>query len=367
MPIKTASSTKDLPDAVMDLKTQCGDCRPRSVIFFASSKYEPVELSRQMQGAFPDVTVAGCSTAGEIAGGKMTSESVSAIFLDDEIVGQSASAVVENLQDHIRVSDAFAKMEQRLRAPVSSLDMDKYVGIVLVDGLTGAEEALMEKIGDRTDLFFVGGSAGDDLKFQSTHVMVDGHAYTNAAVLLILEVKKGFDIIKTQSFLTTGKTLRATEVDESLRLVAEFDHKPALEAYAQALSVPPEEAAAQFMRHPLGLMVNEDPFVRSPQQVHDRGIVFYCHIKQGMELEVLQATDIVAHTRQAIETRKATGEPISGIIDFQCILRTLQLRAEKRSDEYGAIFAGIPTAGFSTYGEAYLGHINQTSTILVFR
>ncbi|MGP8246040.1 MAG: FIST N-terminal domain-containing protein [Bryobacteraceae bacterium] len=61
--------------------------------------------------------------------------------------------------------------------------------IVLMDGMSGAEEGLMEKIGDRTDLFFVGGSAGDDLKFQNTQVMADGKAYTNAAVLLTLELK----------------------------------------------------------------------------------------------------------------------------------------------------------------------------------
>jgi len=28
--------------------------------------------------------------------------------------------------------------------------------------------------------------------------------------------------------------------------------------------------------------------------------------------------------------------------------------------------SGIPAVGFSTYGEQYLGHVNQTSTILVF-
>jgi hypothetical protein len=367
MPITTAYSTKGLPEAVTDLRAQCNACKPRAVIFFASSKYDPAELSRQMQAAFPGACVAGCSTAGEIAGGKMVSESVTAMFLDEEIVGQAATAIVENLRDGVRVGDAFSKMEQQLQAPVSSLDMEKYVGLVLVDGLSGAEESLMEKIGDLTDIFFVGGSAGDDLKFQSTQVMLEGKAYTNAAVLLILELKRGFDIVKTQSFRATGKTLVATQVDEPLRLVAEFDHKPALEAYAQVLGVSPAEAPALFMKHPLGLMVDEDPFVRSPQRVHDRGIVFYCHVKQGMELEVLDATDIVAHTRQAIEARKATGKPISGIIDFQCILRTLQLRGENQCDRYGAIFDGIPTTGFSTYGEAYLGHINQTSTILVFR
>lgn len=366
MPITSAHSTKELPDAIADLKVQCGDRDPRVVIVFASAKYNPAELSRQMQAAFPKACVAGCSTAGEIAVGKMRQASIAAMFLDGEVVAEAASAVVENLRDHVRVSDAFTSIEQQLHVPVSFLDIQKYVGVVLADGLSGAEETLMEKIGDRTDIFFVGGSAGDDLKFKATHVLLNGRAYTNAALLLLLRVRKGFDIIKTQSFVPAGETLVATKVDEASRSVIEFDHKPAIEAYAEALGVTPEKAPDLFIKHPLGLMVEGDPYVRSPQRVEGRAIHFYCHIKEGMELAVLRATDIVADTKKAIETRKASGEPISGIIDFQCILRTLQLRDEKRCDQYGAIFAGIPMAGFSTYGEAYLGHLNQTSTMLVF-
>jgi hypothetical protein len=367
MSITTAYSTKVLPDAILDLRAQCGDASPRAVLFFASSRYDPGDLSPQMRAAFPDACVAGCSTAGEIAGGRMMSQSVAAIFLGEETVGQAASAVVENLHGHVSITAAFSKMEEQLGAPVSSLDLERYVGLVLTDGLSASEEALMEKIGDRTDIFFVGGSAGDDLKFQSTQVMLGGKSYSNAAVLMILELKRGFDIVKTQSFRTTGKALVATKVDEALRLVAEFDGKPALDAYAQALGASPDTAPTLFMKHPLGLMVDGDPFVRSPQRVAGRGMHFYCEIKEGMELEVLQATDIVGQTRADIEALKATGVPISGIVDFQCILRTLQLRAENQCDRYGDIFAGIPTAGFSTYGEAYLGHVNQTSTILALR
>ncbi|HEV3201774.1 MAG TPA: FIST N-terminal domain-containing protein [Bryobacteraceae bacterium] len=366
MSITTAYSSKELPYAVSDLKESCGDRDPRVVIFFASARYTPAEVSRQMQAAFPAACVAGCSTAGEIAAGKMMSGSIAAMFLDDEIVGDADAAVVENLRDGVRVSGAFSQIEEHFGAPLSSLDINRYVGLVLVDGLSCAEEGLMESIGDRTDIFFVGGSAGDDLKFQSTHVLVNGRDYTNAALLLLLELKKGFDIIKTQSFVPAGKILVATKVDEPHRSVIEFDHEPALEAYAEALGVTPEEAPAFFARHPLGLMVDGDPFVRSPRLVESHAIRFYCQIKQGMELAMLQATDIVADTKKAIEVRKDTGEPISGIIDFQCILRTLQLRGENRCDQYGAIFAGIPVAGFSTYGEAYLGHMNQTSTMLVF-
>lgn len=365
MPVKTAGSSRELPDAVADLKSELG-AGARAVLFFASSKYDPAETSRRMQEAFPQAAVIGCTTAGEISGTRMLNESISAVLLDQATVGRVACAVVEDLSGALRIAEAFAELERQLGAPIASLPIDKYAGIVLADGLSGAEEALMEKIGDRTDIFFIGGSAGDDLQFRRTHVMAKGQASTNAAVLLLLELKNGFDIVKTQSFRCMGKTLLATKVEEPRRLVLEFDGEPALQAYAKALGVSPDAAPREFMKHPLGLMADGDPFVRSPQHVEGSGIVFYCQIKEGMELEVLEATDLVAHTKSAIEARKANGASIAGIIDFQCILRTLQLREEKRCEQYGAIFAGIPTAGFSTYGEAYLGHMNQTSTMLVF-
>jgi hypothetical protein len=66
----------------------------------------------------------------------------------------------------------------------------------------------------------------------------------------------------------------------------------------------------------------------------------------------------------SLRVRAVSGE-IRGMIDFQYILRTLQLRQEKRCEQYGEIFANIPTAGFSTYGKSCLGHLNQALVILV--
>src|ERR1039458_2559601 len=183
MPIKTASSTKGLPDAVQDLKRQCGTSQPRVVLLFSSSKYDAGELNQQMQQAFPDACVVDCSTAGEIAGGRMLTESVVAMFLDGDIVEDASAAVVENLRGEARGREAVSSFEQHFHAPISSMDIHKFVGLVLADGLSGAEEHLMEKIGDRTDIFFIGGSAGGDLKFPNKPGFPQGNAYTNAAVL----------------------------------------------------------------------------------------------------------------------------------------------------------------------------------------
>ncbi len=367
MSITTASSFDDLTAAVAELKQQAGAADPRLVLCFASTKYNPPALSRELKSAFPRAAIIGCSTAGEIVTGRMLTDSVVAMFLGPDVIEDVACAVVRNVKQGVGIEDAFHQLEAHFGAPLSAMDIDRHVGLVLFDGMSGAEERLMEQIGDRTDVFFVGGSAGDDLKFRATHVMANGQAYGNAAVLALLKVRNRFDIIKTQSFVGSEKTLVATQVDAPNRKVIRFNGKPAATAYAQELGVPVERLADEFMRHPLGLMVDGQPYVRSPQRIDGDAIIFYCSIAEGTELHILDGTDIVADTRAALAGKLAELGSIAGVVDFDCILRTLELRAERRTDEYGALFSGIPTVGFSTYGEAYLGHINQTSTMLVLR
>ena len=367
MPVQTAFSTKQLPEAVVELRQQSKTTKPRVTIYFASTKYDPAMLGKQMKDAFPDSILVGCSTAGEITSGKMLSGSVVAMFLGSEIVEDAAVAVIEDLNSEAAVKKAFAGFERHFGCPLADMDLHRHVGIILVDGLSGAEERLMEKIGDLTDLLFVGGAAGDDLKFQGTHVFADGKVFSRAAVLLLLKLRKGFEVLKTQSFCSTGKKLVATAVDTASRKVISLNGRPALEAYAEAVGLPPAQAPSVFMKHPLGLIVEGEPFVRSPRAVEGSSILFYCQIREGMELELLDAGDIVNDTRRAVEAKQAELGRLAGVIDFHCILRTLQLRDEKRCDSYGSIFTNIPAVGFSTYGEEYLGHINQTSTMLLLR
>ena len=76
-----------------------------------------------------------------------------------------------------------------------------------------------------------------------------------------------------------------------------------------------EVLADTFMKNPLGLPVGDDFYVRSPQQVKDGKIVFYYAIKQGMELDILEGTDIVTDTGNALKaTQKELGE-ISTLIN----------------------------------------------------
>lgn len=193
----------------------------------------------------------------------------------------------------------------------------------------------------------------------------NGRAFEHAAVLALLRVPAGYRIIKTQSFRLLGNVLTVTEVNGAARTVRRFNGVPAVEAYAQALGIDSASLASRFMSNPLGLMVGEELFVRSPQHVlEDGSIVFYCQIREGAELELLESTDIIPDTARALEGSHRA------LIVFNCILRTLKLQEQGQCEAFGALFANIPAVGFSTYGEAYMGymgHINQTSTFLAFR
>jgi hypothetical protein len=368
MDIKSVYSEKiNVEEAVKDIKLQLETIDPRVIVFFSSSHFDKDEVCHLMKENFKTSDVFGCTTSGEIVSGKMLKNSIVAMALTSDIIEDAKVEVIEHLNNKNEVKKVFAKFDNYYGESVSSSDYSKYFGIVLIDGLSGSEEMIMDKIGDLTNNLFIGGSAGDDLKFEKTYVFANGKAYGNAAVLVLLKPKSSFDIIKTQSFKLIDKKLVATKVNEINREVIEFNDMPAVKAYAQAIGVPEDKVAEYFMSHPVGLVIDDDIFVRSPQQTKGNRIIFYCSILEGTEVSLLESTNIVEDTRNAIKNKIKEMGRISGIINFNCILRTLELEKKNQTEDYGKVFSEIPTIGFSTYGEEYLGHINQTATILVFK
>jgi hypothetical protein len=367
MTILTAYSTEPDPfTAASQIQSQMDGFDPCCIIFFASTQYNPQTIGQSMQAAFPAAQTIGCSTAGEIVSGKMLKNSIVVMGLDDDVIQDMNLQIVQDIQNANRVDEAFAGFRNHFKTDPISMDVDQYVGIILVDGLRGAEEKLMDRIGELSNLFFIGGSAGDDLKFSQTWVYANGKSYTDAALLALLKPAVGFSFIKTQSFKARACKFTATKVKLSERKVMEFDHRPAVEAYAEAIGTTVDQLDSYFMSNPIGLVIDGEPFVRSPQRIDGDGMHFYCNVMAGMELTLLESTDIVTDTRAAIDQKRKEMEHISGIINFHCILRTLELEKSGATDAYGNIFSDIPTVGFSTYGEEFIGHINQTSTMLVF-
>lgn len=365
------SRQRDARSAADEIIDGLGDIDAGAVLFFASPSVGGEAFAEALTRRFPKAAVIGCTTAGEFTEQHTGTGGVTAVALPNSLVRSVASALAD--LDHgvdAGIAAAVADLERQVGKPLRELDPGRYVGLVLIDGLHGDEERVNDVLGNAAPLLsFVGGSAGDDLAFVKTRVFAGGKGHDNGAALLVLESAAPFQIIKSCSFVPMGRTFTITEADVPARTVWALDGRPAAEVYAEAVGRPVSELGSNaFMSHPVGLMIDGRPWIRSPQRVIDgRGIKFYCQVLPDMQVELMRGTDLVGETRD--DLRRAADElggQVSGAIMFNCILRRLEIDEKGLADGFVDALGGVPTAGFHTYGESWLGHINQTLTAVLF-
>lgn len=140
---------------------------------------------------------------------------------------------------------------------------------------------------------------------------------------------------------------------------------PATEAYAKAIGCSVDELANNFLNHPVGVIIDEKDegsiLVRSPQIIVGTKIKFCCNILENMEVSLLESKDIIKETQDAIANRLKHATGNVGLLVFDCIYRKIELESKDLASEYGKIFKDIPTVGFHSYGETFVGHLNQTA------
>ncbi len=360
-----------VPELVASLRAGLRGGPAAAVMSFASSRYHPQELAGPIAAAFPEAAVIGCSTAGEFTDVVTTTGGITAVAIPHGVLG-GAIATLGDLSGDVPagINAAIDQIEAGLNTPLRELDPAEHLGFVLIDGMNQAEEAVNEALGDAAPLLdIVGGSAGDDLAFERTWVAAgDRYSYQGVA-LMICRVEVPFRVVKTCAVHATGVTLRITGTDASKRVVTEFDGRPAAQVYAEAVGVPLGSLdSSVFMRFPLGQMISGEPWVRSPSTVAEGGGVrFLAQMPLGMDVSLMGTADLVGGTREALmEAHRSLGGYTSGGVMFNCILRRLELDALGAAQDFLDAFGGLPVAGFHTYGETWMAHVNQTLTGVVF-
>jgi hypothetical protein len=361
-------------DVVAQITTALrGDLKGRpaaAVVWFASASYDPATLAGPLTRAFPEAEVIGCSTAGEFTDTATGTGGVSAVALPQGLVVRCASSLGDLVENAGAGTDSAIAAVEGTFGPLRALDPARHLGLVLIDGLHAQEELVNERLGNAAPLLdFVGGSAGDDLAFHSAWVTRGEHISRDGVALLVAELAVPFQIVKTCSFTPSGRTLRITKADVPTRTVCEFDGRPAVEAYGEAVGVDPARIdSSVFTRHPVGLMIDGHPWIRSPRAATPEGYLsFYAQILEGMDVEVMNPGDMIGETRAAIDAAVASlGGRSSGGILFNCILRRLEIDTDNGADAFVAALGQVPLAGFHTYGETWLGHVNQTLTGVLF-
>lgn len=374
MPRQTRSALSDHADAegaARELIAQFGDADPRAVLFFCSAGHDGAALGAALAARYPDAVVAGCTTAGEFVEGRGRSGGAAAMALGPDTVSRAA-AVLARFGDggpEAAIQRAAGRLGDELGMELKDADPARYAGVVLVDGNRGRGDATNHALAMAApQMVFVGGSAADDWKFAESRVFVGGDATDDGAALLLLDMNVPFTVVKSCSFEPHTEAFTVTRADEPSRVVHELNGRPAAEVYSEIVGVPVGELGLDtFMKHPLGMVLDGEAFIRSPNAATPGGALqFQARVDQGMELHIMRGTDLIGETRSAIgEARERLGGQVGGALSFNCGLRLLEMNAKNLHQEFLESF-DFPMAGFHTFGESYLVQLNHTYTGLAF-
>lgn len=368
------TSATDLETVTNDLVKQLTGEHPDPtlVVFFCGHRADGAAVADGLAKRLPTARVIGCSTAGEFNEHDHSLGGAAAIAFPRDLAPKVATALAD-LTAGVppAVAGAVASLERQFGMPLRDLDPERYVGLVLIDGLHGHEEEVNAALGAAAPfLSFIGGSAGDDLEFTRNWVAEAGNGARDQGVALaVLELTVPFAVLKTCSLEPTAHGFTVTRSDAATRTLYELDEQPVLDVYSAAVGVPKEKLDTQvFMAHPFGVMIDGQPWIRSPQRVTaDGGLKLYCQLPADTKVHLMRTTALIQDTRTAVAQVRAQlgGGRLGGAVLFNCILRRLALDSDDSHKEFLAIFEDLPMGGFHTYGESWIGHMNQTCTGLI--
>ena len=361
------SLSRDPAEAVRELHEGIAQPEMGLAVFFCSASYDLDVLAAELGRRFAGVEIIGCTTAGEITpvgyrDGAITGFSIAAADCC------AVTARIDGLSG-FRISSGQTMADAliaRLARRGAGAQLPHSFAMLLIDGMSANQETVLSAIHGRMDgIPIVGGSAGDDLRLQRTHVYHQGRFHTDAAVLTLVRLRQPVKIFHSQHFYSTDTRLVVTQADPERRIVSEINAEPAALEYARIIGIDVSELTpAVFAERPVMVKAGGEFYVRSIQRANkDGSLTFFCAIDEGVVLRLARHEDIVLQMRALFATIHADIGPPELVIGFDCVLRNLEVERRQLRQVAGRLLTENNVVGFSSYGEQFAGmHVNQTFT-----
>jgi hypothetical protein len=342
-----------------------------ATIFFSQDEVDPAVLADAMAELAPGLSYAGCSTAGEMTpDGYGEGNMIAMLFPSDQF--EAAATMIEDISSPgiEKVATSVTQLRRKLAATAETGVDDQTFAVLLIDGLSRAEEAVTSALYWRLDdIPLVGGSAGDNLHFERTSLILNGKVRQDCAIIILVRSRVPFHIFKSENFNPTETKLVVTASDPDQRRVYEFNAEPAAHVYAAAIGTDPEALTpASFASHPVVLRIGGEYYCRSIQKLHpDGSLSFFCAIDDGIVLTLAQPKGMVESTREKLNEVETMLGGIDVVLGFDCVLRRLDAQNRQSFRAISELYRSRNVIGFGTYGEQYRSmHLNQTFTGIAF-
>lgn len=330
-----------------------------AVIVFASAQHDYPRLLRILADTCGTEVIVGSSSAGEFTHETHGAGYVSVLAIRSDTMEFAVGLGRDLSRDPARAAD---QVVAGFRG-VKTRGLPYRTALVMTDALAGHSDALVEALTMATagNYRFCGGGAGDDGRFQQTHVFAGTQALSDAVVALEILSLRPVGIGVSHGWLPAGPGLRVTEV-EGTRLIS-LNGNPAVQAFEDhAKQVGQAFDSADplpfFLHNILGIKSDDQFRLRVPLGVHaDGSLACAAAVPRGAIVHIMKSTAasaVVAASQatQSALTALGSAKPAAAIV-FDCVATRLRL-GQAFDDELRACAELLAPAGFvgcNTYGQ----------------
>ncbi|MEO5671300.1 MAG: FIST N-terminal domain-containing protein [Ramlibacter sp.] len=360
---KAISSDKDSSAAGRrlgeDMRHAFDGAAPDAIVVFASAEHDYQQLLSALCDASGCAVVVGSSSAGEFTSESRAEGGVSAMALRSTDMRFSIGIGREISVDP---AGAAAQVVREFKGLAGS-PLPYRSALVMTDALAGHTDALVEELTLATGgtYQFFGGGAGDDGRFQKTHVFAGREAVTNAVVALEILSEKPVGVGVSHGWEPAGEGLRVTEA-HGMTIVS-LNGLPAVDAltdYANATGqkFDRNEPMPFFLHNVLGIRSGENYRLRVPLAVNEDGsIPCAAPVPEGSIVHVMKTTEqsavTAARNAAASALRALEGHKPGAAFVFDCVATRLRM-GHAFDDELHACANLLGPGGFvgcNTYGQ----------------
>lgn len=341
-----------------DLRTELDGQAPHAVILFASPRYDyPALLSGIHETCTPENLI-GCSSAGEFSGKHRADGSAVALAIHSDSL-RFRVGLGRGIRNDYRAAcrgavASFAGLDSLVRGKAA---------LVLLDALAGQSEQVVNELTTLTGggYQFFGGGAGDDARFQQTHVFVGREACEDAVATLEILSEKPIGVGSAHGWQPDSAPMRVTAARGNL--LESLNAIPALDVYeeyacSRALSFDRKAPLPFFLHHILGVKSGASHQLRAPLAAGGQGGI-HCATEIPRDATVClmaastESSAAAAATATQLALAAMRGVPVAAGLFFDCVATRLRL-GDRFDDELEALrraFPDTPWLGCNTYGQ----------------